>query len=468
MNVRSRAHRSGLLALLACALGIPAPADARDRETHGEYLRRLATRVPRSGLEGRREIVSVALGGLLPEGTPRDKARVMTLHPARDWEVIPHQFDPRSEDGDYLFPPEDRTGPFDPLAASDEILFRAGDTGIRAARTAWPEGVTAGGEIAVRDPETGAAGWAYLFTFDRPPLGDIRAEVRYSAATATTDETIETPSYRVSFSRGRRGRDEGVMNGLWIRTPTAAAAWWRSGRGRSRGPFGPNLLDRVKRRYTGGLRFLPGRDWRLDESRIRSEPRGVLAGPLRVIRRAREHFPLGLWIDARQETLVAFLPDRIVLHDTDRVPGRVRRNVRARRERLAWDFAIPKGAMAYGAHAPAGVFVDGRPSFSEYRLGTESSAWWALAAPGGGAILAIYEGDSPVKPRLFYRDDAVPDQPEATAGSSPAIGWRIDDATGRARIHLLVLDRFPPGGERGPMRAIEKPLDATVSPGLLR
>ena len=258
------------------------------------------------------------------------------------------------------------------------------------------------------------------------------------------------------------------MNGLWLRNSTPTATRWRSGAGRGSGFYGPNLLDRMKRRYDGGLRFLPGRDWRVDESRIRSEPRGVLAGPLRVIRRAREHFPFDLWIDAHQETLIEFLPDRIVIHEADGVPSRVRRNVRARRARLAWDFAIPKGAMAYGAPAPAGVFVDGKPSFAAYRLGSESSAWWALGAPTGGAVLAFYEGDGPAAPRLFYRDDAAPDSPEGTAGSSPAIGWRIEEGSARARIHLLVLDRFPPGGEEAPMRAIERPLETTISPGVGR
>jgi len=336
--------------------------------------------------------------------------------------------------------------------------------------------------MTVRDPATGAAGWAYAFAFDRPPLWNARAEVNYRPATAATDETIDTPAYSVSFSRGRRGSDIGIMNGLtlkrvpaasppsmrdWIRAAPPMRGWIRAAP-QSRPAAAPNLLDRMKRRYTGALRFLPGRDWRMDESRIVSRPHGVLAGPLRVIRRARETFPFDFWLEGVQDTTIHFYADRIVLHDVDRVPGRVRRNVRARRERLAWDFAILKGAMVYSAHAPAGVFVDGKPSFAEYRLGTESSAWWALAAPGGGAILAIYDGDGPAAPRVFYRDDAAPDRPEATAGSSPAIGWRIEDGQGGARIHLIVVDRFPPGGEQAPMRAIAKPLEVTVSPGLPR
>ncbi len=474
MNVRSHARLPWLLALLACALATPAPAGPRGRakpllhETHPEYLGQIAHRVPRSTLEERRDIVSVTLGDLLPDGTPRDKARVMAFHPARDWEVIPYQIDPREEPGKYLFPPDDRATYYGALAPSDEVIFRAGDTGVRVARTAWPEGVMAGGEIAVRDPATGGRGWAYVFAFDRPPLAENPPQVRYTAATAASDETIETTRYRVSFSRGHRGLDVGVMNGLWLRISSPAAARWRPPGGPGGGFYGPNLLDRLKRRYEGELRFLPWRDWRLDESRIRSEPRGVLAGPLRVIRRARETFPFDLWIDAQQETLIEFLPDRMVIHDADRVPSRVRRNVRARRERIAWDFAIPKGAMAYGAPAPAGVFVDGKPSFAGYRLGSESSAWWALAAPQGGAILALIEGDGPAKPKLFYRDAATPDAPEGTRGSSPAIGWRIEPARGNARIRLLVLDRFPPGGEEAPMRAIEKPLETTSSPGLSR
>jgi len=461
-----------VLVLAAC---LPSEAKTRARRkpaapppTHEDYLREVARRVPRSGLDGRMEIVTVATEGLLPEGTPRDHARVMAFHPARDWEVIPFQIDPREEPGKYIFPPDERATYYSAIGPSDEVVFRAGDTGVRAARTAWPEGVTAGGEIEVRDPRSSARGWVYVFSFERPPLADGPPQVRYTPASDTTDETIETPWYRVSFSRGWHGIDVGVMNGLWLRISSPTAARWRSGVGRGSGFYGPNLLDRMKRRYDGELRFLPGRDWRLDESRIRQEPRGVIAGPIRVIRRVHETFPFELWLDGVQDTTAEFYADRIVLHDVDRVPGRVRRLVSGQRDRIAWDFAIPKGALAYAAAAPAGVFVDAKPSFAEYRLSSAPSGWWALAAPEGGALLALYESGVSGPPKIFYRDDATPDPPETTLGASPTIGWRIEGGEGGARIHLLVLDRFPPGGEEGPMRALRQPLQVRKGPGLGR
>jgi hypothetical protein len=434
---------------------------------------RLKAKVPRSTLDRPWDLVVVEAAALPPLGGVAflDRLRVMAFLPEHDWQVIPYQIDERDREGSWILTEKaarEEGADAGVFSSKDQIVFRARDLGLRAARTAWPEDVKAGAEVSVQDPRDGARGWAYLFRFEKPPPSPTIRPIRASGDAAGPGETVTTPSYRVTFPRlGWRRHVPGVMTELAID-------------GRGAGRHGANLLDRQKTRYRGRYRFPPGWSFRRDESDISGEPIGRIDGVVRMIRqvRRRMHFPA--WLDAETEATLIFLPDRIILETPDPIPSRVRRMIHGLDVRISWDFAAPAGSVVHTAPAPGGVSVDGRTEGIETALDGIASVWWALGTPRDGTLLAVFERGErgrgiPARPRhpvLFYRDDAAPDRPEVLRGSSPGIGWRLDGAGARpsrhrpARVHLFVLERFRPGDEGAALDAVNRPLTVTGGPGI--
>ena len=87
------------------------------------------------------------------------------------------------------------------LSTKDELVFQSRDLGVRAARTAWPQGATGGVEIEVQDPLDRGRGWAYLFLFDVPPPLRSGDRVRAHVTSAALGDSVLTPSYRVFYPR---------------------------------------------------------------------------------------------------------------------------------------------------------------------------------------------------------------------------------------------------------------------------
>ncbi|MFQ5458646.1 MAG: hypothetical protein ACE5FC_09390, partial [Myxococcota bacterium] len=382
--------------------------------------------------------------------------------------------DERDGDGRWIIPnarARDDAPPSDGvLSAKDALVFRARDLGVRAARPAWPPGVTGGSEIAVQDPLNRGRGWAYLFLFDAPPPLPARDQVRAYATSAAPGDSVLTPSYKVFYPRDARGRYvPGVMTAFSID-------------GAARGDYGANLLDRQKLRYTGSLPFISLFTFRRTEQQIAARPLGFIDGPLRALRPVERSFHLPWRPDAPVRGMTTFLPDRVIIDDPGRIPPRLGFFARTFEARVSWDFVASPGSRVYCAPVPLGVAANGVTGPAEAAINGVPSTWWALATPRGGALLAIHEHRRrgrllPAErayPTLAYRDDQTPAPPEARAGSTPAIGWHLHARPPGAyweqpsRVHLFVLDKFRPGDEKLRLKWIRTPLRVKVGPGLAR
>jgi len=445
-------------------------AKLTEAKTSLELRRRMAERLPRSTVRRPSDLVVVNAEGLPllgawsegeAQGPPLEHVRVMSFFPKHDWEVIPFQIDERDASGRWIAP-----GTREPalgagiLSTHDQIIFRARDLGVRAARPAWPEGVKKGIEVAVRDATGGGRGWSYVFVFDAPPPLPRFDEVRDVPAAGGEGEAVVTPYYRVRFA---------PVGGGAFMTELAID-------GRGLGHLGPNLLDRMKSRTEGSHRLLP-RAFRRSESNFSATPDLLIDGPLRVIRRTRVRVPIPFWPDATMDQSVQFLPDQIVMEGPDRLPRRVLHFAWNLRLRLSWDFTAPPGAKVHAAPVPSGVLVDGYTDPVETALDGAPSFWWALSLPKDGALVGVFEnadlsGGAPTLPVIFYRDGPAPDPPESEAGSAPGVGWNFDHpgaddpAITPNRIHLFVLDTFRPGAETGPLDTATRPLQVLTGRGL--
>jgi len=455
------ASAAPLLAPLALLLLTAVPADGAGPVSAPSGNGPQGPARPRAPEALLRKVDPVVIPGGSLHGFLGRKVESMRLYAFRDGRFlpIPFQLDRKTEGGEYIFPkdePAQRLKAEAGLGGADELVFMARDLGERGRWEAvfpWgPDaGLTGGLEIRLADPVTGEEGWAYLFSFDRPPAPSPVDYVTYSPE----DDGLTPPTYNIGFKNPR------------IRTSLNYASL----RGADGGSV--DLVDRFKARAEAT--FLWGKvRIRKDETDFRTRVLDVLDGPVRVIRKAEYSLRI-MWNIPTPGALsyTFFYRNFIELPTRLSIPFDVGYVVSEIRSRISLDFnRAVSGAQFYNPRNPDGAVIDGRMSPSEEALDLGSFKWLLVNGPHGALLFRVLVDERlPVEMTLFYRDEALrEDPPEEEPGQFGNLGWRLGNLEGikRGRYWYRTLIYFPGdfrlGQEREYLDAEDRPLEASVQP----
>jgi len=345
---------------------------------------------------------------------------------------------------------DDRPGTLD---ADDLLVFMACDAGDRSDGRPLEESVAEAGviaawrEIEIRDPRTGATGFVYLLSAERPPTTP-RRYVDYTPA----GDLVATASYRV-----------GLVSAL----PTYLALL-------RDGAPGPNLLDGPRLRAHATL-LANLAAFSLNERQGRHELIAWKAGPVRVVRRSRHHVSIGLGIDLTAGVANTYFYARHVYAPGSMKlpfsPGVFFRDINAIGGADGRDL---RGWRYHAATVPRrGFSIDGRMADEERRFGAGGD-WFALSH-GEQAIFFVTRLSEnlarEVSLRLVYRDDASqPYPPENSPGTVPLVGFegrhveRLPGGRYQFALHILALQGFRAGDERTLLGDLDAPVTVTVTP----
>jgi hypothetical protein len=292
------------------------------------------------------------------------------------WAQIPFQVDERTPGGDY-FAADD--GLWD---ANDEIVVVAQDCGDQAPPTAWAGGTfqTSRYEIAVTDPLTGNAAWAYLYTAPSvTPVG-----TNYMAYSGTATNTITGTAYQIDFLDGKAN----------IQTQMAVLP--------AGGGDGVDLIDRAKSRVKVLL-------FTYTEDDLVSTIQGVKLGPVRFIERFTSKLTGFDALDATAFYYPAFIRTSTTIISTFFDINFLR---------YTMDFNHNAGPMTHyddsgvlGANGP--LTVDG---ITDALSLTPLGLWWEVDSPHGCYILVSDYTQAPAQSIRFWYQDGGTD-PHGATGS---------------------------------------------------
>ena len=359
------------------------------------------------------------------------------------FEAIRYQFDARDSEGDIELNHDDFT-----LDGNDELVFMAGDSGVRAEPAALPAAATAAVEIAIEDPRDQRRAWAYLFAFDDPPL---RSGQPPYAVIEGDGRHVRSPSYAVEYG-------EGVNVFTAMRISPAA------------GGTGENLLRQTRMTGEPTLRLLfTDVTFRFDEQSTIARIEGIKNGPVRAIRQVKLSVDLG--------KMVPDLPNGIThtYHYADgfdspakmSIPWVVLKTLRAFRfeDVVVFDPAVAPLRYWDGAN-PHGVDLsDG----AALRTDVDHD-WWAVRTRAG-SILQTLQIPERWREWGIARGTVAGDRPEPNDGGDAYVaGYSLLNMT-QLQVHgdydfrqlmLVVPGGYQPGAERSAQAMANQPLRTTV------
>lgn len=345
---------------------------------------------------------------------------------------------------------DDRPGALD---RDDVLVFMACDAGERQPGRPFPEILPAAGaiaawrEIEVRDPQTGATGFAYLVVADRPPATP-RRYVDYTPG----GDLVASAAYRVGLVNALPN----YLSLLGAGTPT------------------PNILDGPRLRVQAAL-LANVATFTLHEGQGRHGLIAWKVGPVRVVRRSRHWVSVGFGIDLTAGVSNTYFYARHVLAPGSMKlpfsPGVFFRSIDAIG---GADGQNLDGWRYHAGATPRGGFViDGHTDAEEGRLDAGGD-WFALATDDRAILFAVRLSENLAREiplRLVYRDDArTPFPPERRPGTEPLVGFaghdiqRLPGGRYQFALHVFALPGFRPGDERGPLASVDAPVTATVTP----
>ncbi len=354
-------------------------------------------------------------------------------------ESIPFQVDERDAAGQFALP----SGPFASvdekpfvLDENDLLVFGARDLGEEAE-------VPGAAEIHVRDPVTGAAGYAYLVVDGSLPAA-TRDEVGYDAAS----DTVRARRYVLAFGKH-----------------TASAFAFVGPDGKP----GPNVLDRLKARVKA--RILWGwLEFRRTEEDLRSEVLAWKDGPVRVIRRVRLRIGVGFGLPDPE--IVAedfFTADAFEGPVLVRLPFDLRYVFGDLTVRIYLDFQSFDGYRLFAdGRAPERVDCGG----GSVPLDGVPSDWFGMSGPEGTFVQALRVSSElqSVRRTLYaVADRERDDVPESVRGTCPAVGYTLSHwaGVGRGTHHvdmvIRAFDRYDPHSIETFLASLGQPLSVQVS-----
>jgi hypothetical protein len=357
---------------------------------------------------------------------------------------IPFQVDARDAQGRYIFDETPSGAVGAPFDDDDELVFMAKDTGPRIASECLPGG-SPPSEIEVRDPVTGARGYAY---FVRDPGGPQPTETPYVAFDVARSE-VRATYYRLQYPPGRN---------FFTRLQVTDAA----------GGHGDTLIDRMSLRINPTFSLLSMR-WspELTEESFITTIDGVRNGPVRAIVRARQSLDLGRVLpDPPAGTMnTVYYFSSFATPSTFEVPDLALKVLR--------DFRF-EGTFVLGGAGPETRYFDAKhPAGIEVATRTPPSDldrdhdWYVIDGPGGTYAQTFVIPESwrtwgVARGAVLRRDES----------GHPAAGYTLRNMTQlRASgaydllVSIVVLDRrYRPGDEQAVLGMVYRPLDVQVRP----
>ncbi len=350
----------------------------------------------------------------------------ISLYAARRGKLapIPFQIDHRDRRGQFEIPAKEKDKRFD---ENDECVFMVADAGERLA--ALPDTVEMSGatEIALTDPATQETLFVYALVFpDEPPEKSSRDYVAYH----TVNDTVETETYRIAYSREKP----------FLLTTVN----WKEAETRR---YSRDFTDTMKVRHRGKLfhQF----DFLRTEADYTSRVIGVKDGPVRVIRRTMNRIRV-LWklrtpriaVDHIHYANAFFMDTRI---NPRFKPGLFFSNL----ETLMTVDGRPHPSLpetrVYTDTAREGALFDGKMTDRENLLNVTDGRSLIVANQYGKILITLeIEEGSPIRARPYSMDDEnALDPPENVPGQFGnvgfiSIGWDQLDTS----VHHLVFTVF--------------------------
>jgi hypothetical protein len=348
---------------------------------------------------------------------------------------IPFQVDARDARGRYVFDETPGGAVGAPFDDDDELVFMAKDTGPRIAPQCLP-GDSPPSEIEVRDPVTGALGYAYLV---HDPGGPQPPETPYAAFDTARSE-VRATYYRLQYPPGRN---------FFTRLQGTDAA----------GRHGGALIDRMSLRINPTFSLLT----------MRWSPTidGVRNGPVRAIVRARQALDLGRVLPeppaGTTDTLYYF--SSFTTPSTFEVPELALKVLRDFRfEGMAVLGSAGPETRYFDADHPAGIEVATKTPPPDLERDHD---WYVIDGPGGTYAQTFVIPESwrtwgVARGAVLRRDEF----------GHPAAGYTLRNMTqlragGRydLLVSIVVLDRrYRPGDEQSVLGMVYRPLDVQVRP----
>jgi len=380
------------------------------------------------------------------------------------WQPVPFQIDEMDGDGFYVLPsgkrPNKDTGKGEragELDDDDELVFMVSDVGEKA-----PSGRGQGGlgercaaEIEVRDPSTGAKGWAYLLWFEHPPAPSPTDYVRFDPR----QDRVFAQAYTLGYSPAKD-----LVYTTYMAIP-------HSGSGADL--TDASLLDRVNIRFTASI-FLKSITFSRNEDDFVSEVIAYKDGPVRVMRRVANSMRLALGVQSPKIIAYSvYYRDSIETPNTMHLPvglGSVAKSIYFEGGSDYTHNAF--GMQFYCSEDTRGFLADGRMSPQERSLEQAEHEWTVMSGPQGTIMSRVEMGQGlkgVLGKRLIYIDDLErSNAPEDEPGTTPKIGFALTNilalkkGTYYYNVHFYFLPSYVPGREKPYLDIIDHPVEVRV------
>ena len=413
--------------------------------------------LPAAAAQRRWDPVVVATGQLGLPGV-RDDRRVdhYRLYRASSpgFVPIPYQFDERDEEGDLVFDSSKPDWRFDD---KDELVFMARDSGEQAGPGERPPGCDHLVEIQVLDPEEGRLGSVYLAHYaGLAPRRSPRRYVRYDPKS----RRVHTPFYSIAY------RPHSANFASFHILPAA-------------GGSGVNLIRRIRVRIEPTF-FVLLTTWSpvFTGESLSVRLAGVRNGPVRVVRRLRQHLDLGRFFPdpPAGTTYTTYYASYFETPTVFSVPWLVLKALRGFRFTGATDFADTAGDLRYwDAANPCGLLLDG----DHPPVVTDRDHAWYVVSGTDGTLMHVFQIPEEWRRWGIARGTVLEEDGAALGlgenGSAPgpprrAVGYSLLHMTqlrhpGRYHMKMdffVLPGPYRPGDEAGPLALVERPLRVEV------
>lgn len=441
----------GVLVGVAAA-HVSGPADDSSRPRRGEKASKDMTRTADPVVIKGREFPSMKGMGL-------DGFRLFAFCRGQ-WQPLPFQIDEVDGDGLYVLPsgkrPNKDTGKGElagRLDDDDELVFMVSDVGDKAPSEKGGLGERCAAEIEVRDPVSGAKGWAYLMWFERPPAASPKDYVRFDPR----QDRVFAEAYTLGYSPAKD-----LVYTTYMAIP-------HSGAGRT----DASLLDRVNIRFTASI-FLKSITFSRNEDDFVSEVIAYKDGPVRVMRRVANSMRLALGVQSPKIIAYSvYYRDSIETPNTMHLPvglGSVAKSIYFEGGSDYTHNAF--GMQFYCSEDTRGVLADGRMSPQERSLLQAEHEWTVMSGPQGTIMSRVEMGEGlkgVLGKRLIYIDDLErSNAPEDEPGTTPKIGFALTNilalkkGTYYYNVHFYFLPSYVPGREKPYLDIIDHPVEIWI------
>ena len=308
------------------------------------------------------------------------------------------------------------------LAAGDELVFLAKDTGYRFPHNSHPKQFTRGVELCITDPVNGEKGWTYLMKPGNAYPKSHQERQPGDYLRHTLEEVRSTKGKVTKHLERIRARNFSIMFDITKSGSYKEFRVTEKGQGSNE-----NLVIEFRSTALARLKGIPW-TFRLNPGKnLLVHMIGSAEGPVELQRVVYNKVVLPLLGEQEDMSLLTtshYYPGYLYFTGSLKLPRWLKRFVRSLDSEMTTDFnGNAMGMTWYNSNNTDGVLVDGRMSEAERRLNLDAYQWSLLVGDQGGWANMMNMKTEGMKAhmRLYYEDNAGR-EPRAVFGST---GYKI-------------------------------------------